>query len=440
MKKTALINLGCAKNLVDSEVMLGILDQKGYQISTDIKKADIIIINTCGFIKEARKESETAINKALKAKEGSKRRTKVVVAGCYVERSADELKKQFPEVDHWTGVKEFNLIDRILSDASFQRPEKCYLYDHKTPRFLSTPCSWAYLKISEGCSHKCSFCAIPQIKGSYQSRPVFSIKEEARLLADKGVKEINIISQDSTYYGHDLGLKNGLSVLLKELIRIKKLKWIRVLYTYPEEIHDSLLELLNEPKICSYLDCPFQHSNRGLLDQMKRGMDGARALAFLSDVRKKVPDIAFRTTLIVGFPGEKDQQFEELKKFVCEAKFDHLGVFTYSREKNTPCYGLGDPVSSETKKSRQRELMELQSEISLEKNQKYLGQIKEMVVEGRLDQDPSLLMGRTQSQAPEVDGVVFADTQQDRNDYSGQIKKIKVTGCDPYDLYAELIT
>ncbi len=438
MKETALISLGCAKNLVDSEVMLGHLDKEGFKIITDIDKADTVIINTCGFIKEARDESESAIKKAIHAKHRSKKKKKVIVAGCYVERCLSELKEKFPEVDQWTGVKNFNHIVSIIKGVPFPQSGKCFLYDHNSPRYLSTPPSWGYVKISEGCSHKCSFCAIPFIKGTYQSRSLSSIVEEASLLAEKGVREINIISQDSTFYGKDKGMKDGLSVLLKKLINVKKIKWIRVLYAYPEEITDSLLEVLNEPKICSYIDCPFQHSNRRILDRMKRRMDGAKALTLLSKMREKVPDIALRTTLIVGFPGEGEKQFEELKNFVHAAKFDHMGVFTYSREINTECYRLGDPISPETKRDRQRELIELQSSISADNNRQYLGHVMEMVVEGRLEEDPTLLVGRTQYQAPEVDGMFYVDTKEDRRDYSGKIKKVKVTGCDNYDLYGEL--
>ena len=440
MEKVALINLGCAKNLVDSEVMLGYLDQKGYEIIADEDEADIIIINTCGFIKEARKESESVIQRALQAKNRSQGEKKVVVAGCYVERNSKRLKKEFPEVDCWTGVKDFNHVADIIENSPYQKSDKCYLYDHRSPRYLSTPSSWAYVKISEGCSHACSFCAIPLIKGMYQSRPVSSIVDEAKMLAEKGVKEINIISQDSTYFGRDLGQKNGLRVLLEELIKIKKIKWIRILYAYPEEIKDSLLDIIKEPKICSYLDCPFQHANRRILDKMKRGMDGSQALRLITKIREKVPDMALRTTLIVGFPGENKNKFEELKNFVKTAQFDHLGVFTYSREENTECYVLGDPVNEETKMERQSELLDIQSDISVQKNRQYLNQIMDVIVEGRLRQDPTLLIGRTRYQAPEVDGMVYIDTKKDPKNYAGQIEKFKITGCDPYDLYGETQT
>jgi len=435
-----LITLGCAKNLVDSEVMLGYLSEQDYKITEDVEKANIIIINTCGFIKEARKESESAIKKAIEVDKQSQGKKIIIVTGCYVERFPRELKKKFPEVDHWIGVKDFNHIVDIIRKIPFKKSDQCFLYNHRSPRYLSTPASWAYVKISEGCSHTCSFCAIPLIKGNYQSRSVLSIIEETQKLADKGIKEINIISQDSTNYGKDLGLKNGLALLLKKLVQIETIEWIRVLYAYPEEIHDSLLEVFNEPKICSYLDCPFQHSNRKILNRMKRGLDGAQALRLIHKIRDKVSDVVLRSTLIVGFPGEGKKQYEELKNFVRAAKFDHLGVFTYSREQDTGCYDLGDPISEKTKMRRQNELMNLQSEISVQKNKKYLGQIMEVIVEGRLKQDPSLLIGRTRYQAPEVDGVVYVDMKKNKKDYSGRIEKFEITGCDPYDLYGELMT
>ncbi len=440
MRKTALINLGCAKNLVDSEIMLGNLDKRGYEISTDTDEADIIIVNTCGFIEEARKESESAIRNAVSAKLNAGNQKMVIVTGCYVERCSNELKEKFPEVDRWTGVKDFNHIADIITGTSFQKSDTCYLYDHKAPRYLSTPPSWTYIKISEGCSHKCSFCAIPLIKGDYRSRPLPSIVEEASMLAGKGIKEINIISQDSTYYGRDLGLKNGLTSLLQELSKIKKIKWIRVLYAYPEEINDPLLEVLKEPNMCSYLDCPFQHSNRGIVNRMKRGMDGTQALRLMDKIRKKISDIALRTTVIVGFPGEGKKQFEELKNFVRAAQFDHLGAFAYSREKNTEGYRLGDPVEYETKINRLREIMDIQSDISSKINRKYLGRRMEVIVEGRLAEDPSLLLGRMQYQAPEVDGSVYVDLKKDQKDVVKKIETFKITGCDDYDLYGECLT
>lgn len=438
MKSIALISLGCAKNLVDSEVMLGYIRESGYTLTIDIHKADIIIINTCGFIHPARVESRDFISEALDIKK-KKKNIKLIVTGCYVERNPGELKQDFPEVDAWTGVKDFDKIISIIEGKPFSLSSSCFLYDHLTPRLLSTPSCWAYLKISEGCSHRCGFCAIPIIKGPYKSRPVDSIIKEAEYLSDAGIKEINIISQDSTYYGQDLGLKNGLSYLLKKLLSIKKIGWIRVLYGYPEEVSDSLLEIMQEKKICSYLDIPFQHSHPKIIRSMKRKMNGKESLELIDKIRKKIPDISLRTSLMVGFPEEGIDDFLDLKEFVKEACFDHLGVFTYSQESGTYCYPLGDPVDEKTKIQRKNEVMELQSKISLQINQKYINQTIETLIEGRITSDPSLIQGRTPYQAPEVDGVVYIDAPQTPPQMINSFQKVEITAADVYDLYGQLI-
>jgi len=438
MKTVALISLGCAKNLVDSEVMLGYIAEKGYKLTIDLHQADIIIINTCGFIQPARKESQDAIAEALSLKKTGKD-VKVIVTGCYAERNLPELMKDFPEVEAWTGVKDFDKIISIIEDKPYSPSSGCFLYDHTTPRLLSTPSSWTYLKISEGCSHKCGFCAIPIIKGPYRSRPVESIVQEAEHLSDSGIKEINLISQDSTYYGRDLGLKNGLALLLDKLLSIKKIGWIRILYGYPEEVNDSLLEIIQEKKICSYLDIPFQHSHPNIIRSMKRKMNGREALFLIDKIRKKIPDISLRTSLVVGFPTEGILEFSDLKAFVKEACFDHLGVFTYSPESGTCCYPMGDPVDENTKMKRRNEIMELQSEISLQINQNYIDRILKILIEGRISSDPSLLQGRTPYQAPEVDGVVFLDSPRSPSKIIHSFQKVEITAADVYDLYGQLI-
>ena len=437
MKTVALISLGCAKNLVDSEVMLGYIRESGYTLTIDLHKADIIIINSCGFIHPAREETREIISEALSLKR-IKKNIKVIVAGCYAERSLPELRQDFPKVDAWTGVKDFDKIISIIEDKPYNTASTCFLYDHTTPRLLSTPSCWAYLKISEGCSRRCGFCAIPIIKGSYRSRSVDSIIREAEYLSDSGIKEINIISQDSTYYGKDLGLKNGLSYLLRKLLAVKKIGWIRILYGYPEEIHDSLLEIMQENKICSYLDIPFQHSHPKIIRSMKRKMSGKRSLFLIDKIRKKIPDISLRTSLVVGFPEEGNDEFLDLKDFVKEACFDHLGVFAYSRESGTLSYSLGDPVDEKTKIKRRDEIMELQSKISLQINKKYVNNIIEILLEGRLSSDPSLLQGRTPYQAPEVDGVVYLDSPQSPSKIINSFQNVEITAADVYDLYGQL--
>ena len=438
MKKVTLISLGCAKNLVDSEVMLGYLEASGYQITPDTKSADIIIINTCGFIEPARSEAKDSIQKAIKLKKNSTNKI-LAVTGCYVERCAETLKKSYPEIDIWTGVKNFHHIIDLLEKKSFTPAYNTFLYDHMSPRHISSPPSWAYVKISEGCSHKCGFCAIPEIKGPYFSRDISSIFLEVQNLVSMGIKEINLISQDSTFFGRDKGLKDGLPQLLEDLLNIKDLAWIRVLYSYPEEISDRLLEIMQEDKICSYIDAPFQHADSNIIKKMKRGVDSVRALKLIKKVRHKVTDVVLRTSIIVGFPGEGKQEFKNLLSFIKTAKFDHLGVFMYSPEKNTSCYSLGDPVPKKVKAARKQEIMGIQAEISQKHNKKFLGKHLEVIFEGSLQQDPSILAGRTRYQAPEVDGSVFIDTEATENKISSLIQKVEITGCDIYDLYGVLI-
>jgi len=440
MKKIALISLGCAKNLVDSEVMLGYLRKAGYKFVSNIKKADIIIINTCGFIKPARQEAHETLTEAIASKNASKLPLqKIIAVGCYVQRDKKSLKHKFPEVDTWLGVNDFDKIVDAIEGTPFKHASQCFLYDHNSPRCLSTPPAWTYVKISEGCSHRCGFCAIPLIKGPYRSRNISSIVKEAEDLVSKGIKEINIISQDSTYYGRDLGLKGGLPHLLKNLLKIPSLKWIRILYGYPEEITDSLLEVMQEEKICPYLDLPFQHSDHKILKLMKRDMDGHRVLKLINKIRKKIPDIALRTSLVVGFPGEGSKEFINLKNFVKEAQFNHLGVFLYSREKGTDCYSLGDPVKESIKLKRQKEIMQVQAEISLNKNKKCLHQTMDVLIDGLWAKNPNVYIGRTQFQAPEVDGMVFVNRTNSKNNLINTIQKVEITKPDVYDLYGKIV-
>lgn len=437
MKKVALITLGCAKNLVDSEVMLGYLVKNNYSLVTDLHEADVIVVNTCGFIRPARLEAHKALNEAIKAKKEG-RNKKVMATGCYVEKNRSDLSTKFPEVDYWVGVTDFDKIVPILERKPYKRSSQCFLYDHLSPRILSTPSPWAYIKISEGCSHHCSFCAIPLIKGPYRSRQIQSIVEEATMLNSQGVIEINLVSQDSTYFGHDLGLKDGLSALLGKLLETG-VEWIRVLYGYPEEISDPLLEIMQEKKICSYLDIPFQHANSSLVKKMRRGLDGKRALRLIKKIRSKLPDVALRTSLIVGFPGEGKREFGDLLDYVKAARFDHLGVFTYSPEDGTPCFSLGDTIKERIKLERKEKILQLQAEISYQNNARFLGQDIDVLIEGHVKGEPKVLRGRTQQQAPEVDGVVFIEEDTIRADIIGSIQRVEITDRDVYDLYAKRI-
>jgi ribosomal protein S12 methylthiotransferase len=438
MKKVALVSLGCAKNLVDSEVMLGILKKQKYDLVPDMEMADIIIINTCGFIHPARQEARDTIQDAVQKKNKFPNK-KIIVSGCYVQKSIQDLQGDFPEVDAWTGVMDFDKIGQIIQGQPFQNAKDCFLYDHTFPRLLSTPPSWAYVKISEGCSKSCSFCTIPLIKGPYRSRSIHSIVEETKNLVSKGIREVNLVSQDTTFYGHDLRQKNGLVLLLEGLLSVEELEWIRILYSYPEEISDSLLNIMQDERICSYLDIPFQHSHPSITRSMGRGLNGKKSLKLLEHIRKQIPDMAIRSSLIVGFPGEGKQEFDDLREFVSHACFDHLGVFTYSPEEGTKCFELGDPVEENVKLRRRENIMNLQAEISYENNTKYVGRSMDVLIEGTLKQDQSLMVGRGQFQAPEVDGVIFISYENGEKGIFNTIQKVEIAGRDVYDLYGNII-
>jgi ribosomal protein S12 methylthiotransferase len=433
MKKVALISLGCAKNLVDSEVMLGYLHRKGYLLTPDQESADIVVINTCGFIQPARDEASHALKEAIDLKKRFPGK-KIIAAGCHVERNKLELINEFPEIDEWTGVNDFDKIVHIIEGRSYEDSSGCFLYDHNSPRLRSTPSGWTYIKISEGCSHQCGFCAIPLIKGPYRSRSISSIVDEASRQADEGIREINLISQDTTYFGRDTGIKNGLALLLRKLLSVD-VDWIRVLYSYPEEVDDPLLEIMKEERICSYLDIPFQHSDPSIIKLMRRGLDGTRAQSLLDKIRGKISDAVIRTSLVVGFPGEGEKEFQNLVHFVKASRFDHLGVFTYSPEKGTACYDLGDSTREEDKLKRKEEILQIQRDISFKNNKKYLKKVLDVLIEGHVRQDPSLMVGRTRFQAPEVDGVVFVETDRMDSEAVNTIQKVEITGCDEYDLY-----
>lgn len=439
MKRVALISFGCVKNLVDSEVMLGYLDRAGYSFVSNPQDADIIILNTCGFIEPARKEAQNALKEAASLK-SKKKEKKVIAVGCYVERYQDSLTEKHPEIDAWLGVNDFDKIVQVIEGKPFEKSKNCFLYDHASLRLIQTPPAWAYIKISEGCSHQCSFCAIPLIKGPYQSRSIPSILQESEELALRGVREINLISQDTTYFGRDQGLEEGLPLLLRKLIEIKKIEWIRILYGCPEEISDTLLEVMQEEKICSYLDLPFQHSNPKIIKKMGRGMDGARALKLIQKIRGKLPGLALRTSLIVGFPGEGKKEFGDLERFVQEARFDHLGVFTYSKEEGTDSFALGDPVMESVKRRRKEKIMEIQMAVSCQNNVKYLNKKVDALIEGTLKDNSSVLIGRGKFQAPEVDGVILIDAPGKWQDAVNTIQKVEITGLDVYDLYGKFVS
>jgi ribosomal protein S12 methylthiotransferase len=437
-KTAALVSYGCAKNLVDSEVMLGYLRSAGYALSTKPEKADVLILNTCGFIQPARDEAEEAIERAIALKH--KDRGKIIaVAGCFVERYRSELERRYPEVDVWLGVKDFDHIIEAVEKKTYTPGRKTFLLRRDSPRVLSTPSTWAYLKISEGCSHECAFCAIPLIKGRYRSRSVASILLEARELGARGVKEINLISQDTTYFGRDKGRRDGLVRLLYRLVEVPGIRWIRFLYGYPEEISPALLEVMKEDKVCSYLDIPFQHSDRRLVQAMKRGLDGSRALRLIEMIRRTLPDVAIRTSLIVGFPGEGEDEFARLKEFVREARLDHLGVFTYSPEEGTDAFRLGDPVPEDEKSGRRGEIMAIQAEIAASIQRKYLQRRLDVLIEPPAASSNGAIIGRTYFQAPEIDGVVLVERDLSFERALRPIERVEIISAEGYDLRGKVV-
>jgi ribosomal protein S12 methylthiotransferase len=439
MGKTAcLVSLGCPKNLVDSEVILGLLSREGYLLTTDPSRADVLIVNTCSFIEDATREAvETVLQLSSLKKEGRCRL--LVVAGCLPQRYREVLEKELPEVDLFVGTGAFQKLPALLSQKPKRKsflPKSTFLYNEKTPRILSTPPFIAYLKIAEGCSNACTFCTVPKIRGRYRSRKLRSVLEEARRLADQGVQELILVAQDTTAYGRDLRDGTNLEKLLKNLVKADGLRWIRILYSYPKADHftDRLLELMaHENKVCPYLDLPIQHIDDEILKRMGRRSRGAEIRSLLRKIRTFLPEISLRTSLIVGFPGENESQFKALLDFVEEVQFDHLGAFKYSPEEGTPASKLSHRVPERVKGERLRALMEVQKKISLKKYQKMLGQRRVVLVEGPRRKQ-GVLRGRLQSQAPEIDGSVFLDGKAQPGDWV----EARITQALPYDLLAKI--
>ncbi|HNT30948.1 MAG TPA: 30S ribosomal protein S12 methylthiotransferase RimO [Candidatus Aminicenantes bacterium] len=431
-----MVTFGCAKNLVDSEVMAGHLRSAGYVLVPDPARADVIILNTCGFIRPAREEAEKGIRRALKIK-ASRPGVRLVVTGCAVENDRPGLLERHPAVDAWLGVRDYDRIVAAAENRPFRSRARTFLYDHRSPRLLSTPPGWAYLKVSEGCSHQCAFCSIPSIKGPYRSRTVSSIIAEARFLEARGAREIVLVSQDTTAFGRDRGRADGLALLLAELLKGTAVPWIRFLYGYPEEITDALLEVMADSRICPYLDIPFQHASPAVLRRMKRASSAARILRLLEKIRKRLPEAAIRTSLIVGFPGEGPDEFKRLQEFVREARIDHLGVFTYCREEGTAAWALGDPVPEAEKERRRGILMEAQAAYSAENLRKFRGRTLDVLIEGPRPGRPGGWIGRTKFQAPEEDGVVFVRAEGART-WKSPLGRVKIISSGTYDLFGNI--
>ena len=435
------ISLVCDKNLVDSEVMLGLLDKKGYQIVDSEEDADIIVVNTCCFIHDAKEESiQTILEMAEYKKEGKLKA--LIVTGCLAQRYQQEIIDEIPEVDAVLGTTSYDHIVEAVEEALAGNGHVVLedvdaLPDVKEKRLVTTGGHYAYMKIAEGCDKHCTYCIIPKLRGNYRSVPMEKLLAEAKDLADQGVKELILVAQETTVYGKDLYGEKSLHKLLRELCKISGIQWIRILYCYPEEIYDELIQTIKEEKkVCHYLDLPIQHASDAVLKRMGRRTSKAQLVEIIEKLRKEIPDISLRTTLITGFPGETQEQHEELKDFVDEMEFDRLGVFTYSPEEDTPAATMTEQIPEEVKEDRQAELMELQQEIAFDLAEDMVGREVLVMIEGKVA-DENAYVGRTYKDAPNVDGLIFINTDEEL--MSGDFARVRVTGALEYDLIGELI-
>jgi len=476
-QKVGFVSLGCPKNLVDSEVMMGILARSGAELTRRAEDADVIVVNTCSFIESAQQESVNTILEMAAHKTSGKAK-KLVVAGCLVERFRDQIRKDIPEVDAVVGTGE---LENILAAAGItpaaridppsnspfvvlpSRPEgdaraqqgrfsrdswsgavadlPNYLYDDATPRILATPGHMAYIKIAEGCDHPCTFCIIPQLRGQFRSRRFASVIAEAERLAQSGVREVTLIGQDTTCYGEDFGLKDGLALLLEKLAAIEDLRWVRFLYAYPNKITGKLLDTIaSHEKICSYMDVPLQHASASMLKRMKRGGGADVFLRSIAKMRRTIPDVTLRTSFIVGFPGETEKEFEELCDFVREAQFDWMGAFAYSDQEGANAFDLENKISPREIERRRKHLMSIQRQISKKKKKALVGREFDLLLEGESEETELLLEGRTQMHAPEIDGKVFVNDVPDGLETQiGQFYRCQITEAHDYDLVAKIL-
>src|SRR4029079_4324316 len=449
MKKVGFVSLGCPKNLVDSEVMMGQRAEAGCEITNDAGQADTVVVNTCGFIESAKQESIDAILEATRSKaEGGPSR--VIVAGCLVERYRDDLMKELPEVDAFIGTSQVNDIlkaaeenfdSSLLTITRIGNKSATYLYDEYTPRLRATASHTAFIKIAEGCDRPCAFCSIPAMRGSFRSRRFGSIIEEARNLGKQGVKEIVLIAQDSSPYGEDLGEVDALAALIRALGEIDELEWVRVMYAYPTHISDAFLAAIAEtPKAVKYLAMPLQHASRNVLKLMKRGGTRQSLERLITRVREKVPGITIRTTFITGFPGETDEDFNELMTFVRNCRFDNVGVFTYSDEEGTPAFDLPNKVDPKIAKQRRNILMKEQARISRRLNRAKVGETFDVIFEGLSQESDLLFQGRLQGQAQEIDGhILINDMPEDLQPEVGGIYNVRISEAHQYDLVGEIV-
>lgn len=445
-QKFNIVSLGCARNLVDSEVMAGLLEKHGYQIVQQPSEADVVLVNTCGFIGPAKEESIETILEISRLKEEGKVK-KLIVAGCLSQRYPDEMASELPEVDFFIGTGEVPRIAEILREHEANSTRRqyigipSYLYDHATPRLRSTPSYTTFLKVSEGCDHKCAFCIIPQMRGPHRSRAIDSVVNEAVSLGQQGVKEINLIAQDLTAYGRDRKDGTTLHGLLREMAQVDGISWIRLLYAYPNFLDQPLLDVINDSeKICKYVDIPFQHVSKSLLQRMRRDKSGSEVRQAVEKLRAAIPGLTLRTSLIVGFPGETEADFEELLDFVEEAQFERLGVFKYSEEEGTAAARMPQTVDEEEKERRWQEIMELQATISRKKNEALIGTIQRVMID-EVDHESDKVSGRTQAHAPEVDGTVYVEGRgafdETKNLHGGDMIDARIIEALDYDLIGE---
>ncbi len=440
--KIGFVSLGCPKNLVDTEVMMGQLTQDGHELTPHPSDADVIVVNTCSFIDPAKQESvDTILEMAEYKKTG--RAQKLIVAGCLVERYRDDIRKNMPEVDGVIGTNELERITALCEGVEpLANPLDAYLYHDLTPRVLTTPKHYAYVKIAEGCDHPCTFCVIPQYRGKFRSRRFESVISEATRLFAQGVREINLIGQDTTCYGEDFGLKDGLAMLLERLANIETAqpKWVRFLYAYPNKVTQKLLDTIaaNEALV-KYIDMPLQHASAPVLKRMKRGAHGDIFLKLLERIRRTIPGVAIRTSMIVGFPGETDKDFEELCQFVEVARFDRLGVFSYSDEDSSKSFELDGKVDARTIYNRKRHLMSLQRKISRAQNRKLVGHELQVLVEGPTEDSELVWEARLSTQAPGIDGVCYISHPGEQPLRAGDIRTMRIVKAHDYELTGDLV-
>jgi ribosomal protein S12 methylthiotransferase len=448
-KKVGMVSLGCPKNLVDSEVMMGLLARQGYELTTDSQAADVLVVNTCGFIDSARQESVETILEMAQLKQTGKLK-RLIVAGCLVERYREELQREIPDIDACIGVNQLKEIESVVEPNGHRvlpvysegaaAPE-LFLYDETTPRLRATAPYTSYVKIAEGCDHTCAFCIIPKLRGVFRSRSPESILREVEMLAAQGVKEFVLISQDTTTYGSDLGLKDGLARLVDSIAAVPGAEWVRFLYCYPTAITDELLDVMaSRPNICKYFDIPLQHASRRVLQRMRRGGNREAYERMIERIRERVPGVAVRTTFIVGFPGERAEDFEELLDFVRVVEFDRVGVFTYSDEENSAAFGLDEKVEHASAQKRARRLMKEQARISRRKNRRLVGCRVRVLLEGKSKESDLLLEGRMESQAPEIDGsVLINDVPDGVEPQPGDFVTVEITEAHEYDLIGRVV-